>query len=212
MKPNMKTFQQLIRDLRENKILQKVFKIRAKRRRKNVVNVEHLRGFFSTLQPDFGVLSEKNYFTAGLLYILLPVALLVGFAMPAAAANLTVEFDPDPLFSESNALPGDTSQPIATVTNHTDQTQAIYIGATNVIDDDGLSSYIDLTIESDNSQVWSGTFADLFAVDEIYLSDLGPGQTVQYDFTARFRSEAGNETQTAMLGFDIWLGLWCTIK
>lgn len=144
-------------------------------------------------------------FTFKLILVLVAV---FGGAGLASAQSLAVTFTPDPLFSVSNALPGDAVMPYAELSQTSGSSQDIYVGATNVDDSDGLGSVVDLQItdHDTNDVLWSGTFADLFSSGQHFLLNLPDSTNKQLDFDANFQSSAGNEYQNATMLFDIWLG------
>lgn len=140
------------------------------------------------------------------------ISSLLLFSLPAqvhaAPDDLIVEFNPNPLFSESNFLPGDQTNPkTATVTNNTDSSQDIIIEAINVNDPDNLGSAITLTIKEDSTTLFDDTLENFFNGGQIGLSTLaGNGASTVYSFTALFNTRATNALQEKSLGFDLLIG------
>ncbi len=122
-----------------------------------------------------------------------------------AQSGLDVVFNPDPMFSKDNFMPGETASASSFVTNTSGQPQRIAAEAINVIDPHGLSDGLSLTIKEGGNVRYDNSLAHFFNSGEVYLSDLSTGQNTRYDFLVRF--DAGSESpQGAELGFDIIIG------
>ena len=65
----------------------------------------------------------------------------------AIAANLIVDFSPDPLFASADFSPGNSVSGLVKVTNTSGQTQKVVAEADNVIDSNNFSSYLNLIIK-----------------------------------------------------------------
>jgi len=139
-----------------------------------------------------------------------------------AQTNLVdILFENTPLFNEANFLPGDSITRWAKVTNVSGETQRIATEAINYtkpIPADDLSRALMLVIKKQGgTDLYGGSsptgpkslynfYQDSEAYLEIYLSDLGNGETVQYDFTISFPSEKENEWQEKTTHFDVLIG------
>lgn len=147
-------------------------------------------------------------------YILTVSAIFLGLMVlpiqPVLAAGLTVGFScgsPDcPIFGVANFAPGGTATGWAKVTNSSGVTKKVVIEAMNETDPDNLSSKINLTIKEGDQIRYNDTFANFFANGETFLSDLADGSQAQYDLTATFNFEAGDDFQGKSLGFNISIG------
>jgi len=147
-------------------------------------------------------------------YILTISAIFLGLMVlpiqSALAAGLTVEFSCGnstcPIFGVVNFAPGGTATGWAKVTNGSDVTKKVVIKAINETDSGNLSSKINLVIKEGDEIRYSDTFTNFFADEEIFLSSLASGIQTQYDLTATFNFEAGDDFQGKSLGFDISIG------
>lgn len=138
------------------------------------------------------------------------------FIQPTLAGpSLTVEFEQNPLFSNTDIKPGDSVTKWIKVTNHYyDQTKPIAVEAiyypgfpdSNNVPTDDLSRALDIVISQGATVLYNKTLYDFYVDGETYLSDIGPEQTIQYDFTISFPSEKENEWQNKTTGFDILIG------
>jgi len=150
-------------------------------------------------------------FSITLLSAALPIGGQGFLFVPSALANgnLVVVFQPNPLFSEANFLPGDTVGGSAQVTNNTAETQKIGTQAVSVSDPDDLGGVLYLEIKENATSLYTGTLSDFFTAGEIYLSDLaGNGANTTYEYSITFDSNAGDEYQGLGLGFDINIGFF----
>jgi len=120
--------------------------------------------------------------------------------------SLIVEFEKTPLFDEVNFLPGQGVSRLVKVTNNSGQPQRIATEAINVSDPNRLGDVLNLEIKEGGITRYNDTFSKFFTAGEIYLSDLGSGEQIQYDFIVTFYSGAGNPFQGKSLGFDILIG------
>lgn len=145
---------------------------------------------------------NKRFITRTILTTLFLSLFGIGFAY---AANLIVDFEYDPLFSEADFKPGDAVVRWVKVSNNSGQTMPIAAEAINVFDD-GLGDVLYLEITEDSSTLFDGTLAEFFDEGEYYLSDVANGIQAQYDFSVTFHPEAGNDYQETTLGFDLIVG------
>lgn len=142
--------------------------------------------------------------------IIIPIvslAVLLSAIFPAqATGDLAVEFELTPLFSNVNFLPGNSKTRWVKVTNYGAQTEKVVISATETADAGQLGQVIRLAVKENNITIYDGTLAQFFSAGEIYLTDLAPGATKQYDFLVAFDETAGNNYQGKQLEFDLTVG------
>lgn len=111
----------------------------------------------------------------------------------------------NPLFANANFLPGEEVVRWVTVANKTAENQPIAVKAIAVLDD-GLSEQMRLAISVDNNTLYNEILSDFFSAGEVFLSDLPPNSSLQYDFKINFLEQAGNEYQNRQTRFDIIVG------
>ena len=134
------------------------------------------------------------------------------FCTPSTQAvgnPLTVEFEQDPLFSNTDIKPGDSITRWAKVTNNYEETKPVAAEAINYpnpVPSDDLSRALDIIIKKGTSELYNNSLYNFYLNGETYLSDIGSGETTQYDFTISFPIEKGNEWQGKTTGFDILIG------
>lgn len=121
----------------------------------------------------------------------------------AFAGILTVNFESDPLFGEANFLPGDTVSRTVEVINTDDQPHDVYVEMVNVVDG-GLGDLMDVTITSGGA-LFSGTFNQLDAANEQFLSTLPSNTAAVYTFNMTFQPQTTNG-QGGSLAFDFCIG------
>ncbi len=135
------------------------------------------------------------------------------FVQPAYAAGLSVEFKngpSQPLFNETNFLPGGESVSWAKVTNTSGATQriatqALYSGA--YPDPNRLGDVLNLVIKQGDRTIYNNALSNFLANGEVYLSDLANGANTQYDFIVSFYSGAQNTFQGKTINpFNILIG------
>lgn len=130
-----------------------------------------------------------------------------GFAKPAEAVSpMSVVFYPNPLFSDSNFMPGDFKEASATITNNTDANQDAYIEAVSVIDDDNLASQMNIEIFENSSSIFHGNFASFLTAGPVSLSSISEGGSKKYDLKISFIEGSDNDYQGKTLSFDICVG------
>jgi hypothetical protein len=120
-------------------------------------------------------------------------------------ANVTVDFEATPLFSDANVLPGDSVTRSVTVTNTGTETEQVLVGTTNVFTGD-LADIITLTIATTNDTYFTDTFNAFFAAGEVSLGALAAGVSKTYDFTADFGNTTDNDLMSSSFGFDLVVG------
>lgn len=129
------------------------------------------------------------------------------FSAHAAAGDLEVIFESQPLFSEANFLPGGETARFIKVKNNTSDSKNIIIEAINKSDPDGFASQLTLDIKEGLTSRYSDTLENFFAAGEVALSFLaGNGAQTQYDVTIGFTSASDNTYQGKTLGFDLLVG------
>ncbi len=131
-------------------------------------------------------------------------------ALPALAQtpppDLQVVFNPNPLFSQVNFAPGQTTTGSIHVTNNTAQTQKAQIEAVNQINAGGLAEQFDFVVKLNGNTLYEKTLKEFFDAGQVYLSDVASGATVQYDLSVTFKPEANNDFQGKTVGFDLDAG------
>ena len=121
------------------------------------------------------------------------------------------------MFYNTDIKPGDSVTKWIKVKNeYYDQTKPIAVEAINYpnpVPGDDLSRALDIIIQKEGLDLYGGssltgtkTLYDFYLDGETYLSDIGPEETIQYDFTVSFPSEKENEWQEKTTGFDILIG------
>ncbi len=141
-----------------------------------------------------------------ILFSVIAMAVPVSFAF-AQPANLVVDFENEPLFSEANFLPGDTVIRWVKVTNNTPETKKIIVEAININDNDGLGDVFNLKIKEGTTLLYDDTLSDFFDAGEVVLSDLaGNSSQTQYDFEIYFNLSSGDDYQEKQVGFDFLIG------
>lgn len=134
------------------------------------------------------------------------------FIVPAQAQAvdiLDINFEQQPLFSNANILPGDEIIRYVEVRNKdSENSYTIATKADNVTNSDGLGDVMYLTIfnHDTNEIYYENILTDFFNAGVVELSDLGPGETIKYDYKIYFQNTAGNAYQNKTLGFDIVVG------
>src|SRR3989344_361934 len=135
------------------------------------------------------------------------ISLLAVSPAAALAANLVVEFENTPLFSEANFLPGSEVTRFAKFPNNATSPQAIIVEAINVSDPDGFGGVLELKITEGVNELYADALSAFFAAGQVSLAELaGDGGQTEYVFTIRFPAEAGNSYQEKSLGFDLLIG------
>lgn len=124
----------------------------------------------------------------------------------ALAANLEVQFEKTPLFSETNFLPGENVSRWVRVTNNSGESQRIATEAINKNDPDRLGDVLNLEIKEGGVRLYNDALSKFFTAGEVFLSDLAPANSTQYDFIVTFYSGSGDPFQGKSLGFDLLVG------
>jgi len=125
----------------------------------------------------------------------------------AADNDLIVNFETDPLFNESNFLPGDQIIKSVEVINNTSDTKDIIAEAINVEDPENFSDVLNLVIKEGEEEIFSGRLSEFFRAGEVSLSSLsGEGGGTIYKFLISFPEGTNNEFQGKGMAFDILIG------
>lgn len=143
----------------------------------------------------------------------------------ATTGSLIITFEDDPLFKEADLKPGDSVSRWVEVSNNTGEIKRIITEAINYpgfpdsdsVPTDDLSRVLMIVISKNGTDLYGGSsltglkslynfYQDSENYLEIYLSDIGNGETIQYDFTISFPYDEGNEWQEKTTGFDILIG------
>ena len=128
------------------------------------------------------------------------------FSVPVFAAGLAVDFESEPLFSESNFIPGDSVTKWIKVSNTSGKTKTIITEAINIVDSDNLSDVLEIEIKDGSDVLYNDTLAEFFNDSEIILNSITTESSKQYNFTISFITGSDNEYQADNLGFDILIG------
>ncbi|MCK4355401.1 fibronectin type III domain-containing protein [Candidatus Parcubacteria bacterium] len=138
------------------------------------------------------------------------LSLILGFSFTGfsvcAQNGLEMQFEQDPLFTETNFLPGDSSDGWIKVENNGAEPRTISIYTDNVTDPAHLGDVLNLEIKEGASTLYSNTLSHLFSQTSIDLSVLANGAQTQYDLDITFALLAGNEYQGETLQFDLVIG------
>ncbi|MDZ7726492.1 MAG: hypothetical protein U5L75_02840 [Candidatus Campbellbacteria bacterium] len=143
-------------------------------------------------------------------YIAIFLLLLVPAGVDAESGNpLTVDFDPNPLFSEGgNFLPGDTASGEITAKNNTKTDQDLYIRFLENSQSNNLGDAIVISVsESGGSDVEEQNINDWFSDGRVSLGKLSGGESASFDLFALFEEQSGNEYQNGHVDFDVCVGL-----
>jgi len=139
--------------------------------------------------------------------------LLCGNVVEAADDGLVVEFEQEPLFSETNLSPGDTVTRWIKVTNNSDSSQKIAIKVDDIqecSEAECLSDVLNIVIEESGIELYDNLLTQFYNEGEVFLSNLDSGNNTQYDITAAFPETAENEYQNKTTGFDLIIGFQVT--
>src|SRR4030042_7006636 len=133
---------------------------------------------------------------------------LILFGLPAVAlaANLSVNFQYDPLFSELDVKPGDSVIRTVIVTNNSDSPQQVATESINEVDNEGLGSAMRIDISDSSGPLYSSTLATFLNSGEVSLSSLASGASETYSYTISFPNTDDNTLQRTTLGFDLCVG------
>lgn len=142
-------------------------------------------------------------------YIAIALLLLVPASADALSGDpLTVDFDPNPLFSEGgNFLPGDTASGTITAENNTETEQDLYIRFIENDQANNLGDAIQISVsDSGGGEVENQSLNDWFADNKVFLTTFSGSEEVEFDVFALFEEESGNEYQNGHVDFDVCVG------
>jgi hypothetical protein len=150
-------------------------------------------------------------------------ALMVGVALVAMpTVALAQASGPDSALTLDRLAPGISRQGTVSVTNPSDQPVTVALATLDLSDDDNgcvlsetrdgdttcgetggeLSQWLDVSIAEGGQQLWSGRLTELDK-DRRLPGVLDPGETKNLDVTVALPFEAGNDTQTDRVSFDL---------
>ena len=128
-----------------------------------------------------------------------------------AIGDLTVLWETDPLFNETNIAPGFTKTKTVNVANGAVSSRPVGVRGILTSDPGNLASVMDIEIKEGLTIRYSDTLAQFFTdsagPNGIFLSDLSAGANTDYDFIVTFDSSAGNLFQNQTIIFDLQIGL-----
>lgn len=151
-------------------------------------------------------IASKFKFIPPAIIFALAILLLPATALAVVDPNLTVVFNPNPLFSQVNFAPGQTTTGSIQVTNNSAQTQKAQIEAIKQSNEGGLAEQFNFVVKQDGNILYEKTLKEFFDAGQVYLSDVASDATVKYDLSVTFKSEAGNDLQGKTVGFDLVAG------
>ncbi len=137
----------------------------------------------------------------------LAAVMVFSYASTTYAANISVDFEQEPLFSEGDIKPGDTISRTVVVTNTSTESQDVYVKATNGFSTGNLASTLFLSVTGGGTLINNlpiSSFID--GTPRALTSNLTNGASVTYTFSVAFPSTAGNEFQLGTAGFDFCIG------
>ncbi len=137
--------------------------------------------------------------------IALAASMLFGWVGVAAASDLSVSYQSDPLFYNSNLAPGESVSKTVTVTNTGTVNQSLYLDTKNS-SSDGLADVMTLSIASSSITYFTDTFSNLFTTAQVFLGDVAPAATRTFVLTATMATSSDNMYQATTMGFDLCLG------
>lgn len=128
-----------------------------------------------------------------------------------AIGDLTVSWETDPLFNETNIAPGFSQTKNVNVSNGAISARPVGVRGILNSDTGNLASVMNIEIKEGAAMRYSNTLAQFFAesagIDGIFLSNLSAGNNTNYSFIITFDSSAGNEFQNQTIIFDLQIGI-----
>lgn len=131
-----------------------------------------------------------------------------GFLGLSASAQAIdrVEFQNQPLFSETNFVPGDAVTRWIILRNDDTVEHQAFVKVLDIDNSDSLGDVLHLQI-SDGVNIWfDGTLSQFFSGSYILLEKIPAGQERTYNFIVTFEPSSGNEYQEDSLGFSLQAG------
>lgn len=124
----------------------------------------------------------------------------------------------NPIFVVRNFFPGDIATRTVGVTNGASVVREVGVIGANLTGDTALAGELEITVSKGGVDLYGGTsgtgvktvaqfITDGTLANPIVLTNVNAGQTVQFDFTVKFKELAGNEFQNKSITLDITLGL-----
>jgi len=111
---------------------------------------------------------------------------------------------PDPMFSLTNMLPGDTEEKTFNVKNESPQEESVVMKFIKIDEDKNFSEILDIdVIELPSNVVFSGKLKDLFSLPSIDLGVFPGASARNFKVNLHFPKESGNEYQNAFVSFNI---------
>ena len=145
-----------------------------------------------------------------IIFTLIFLACFVRVDLASAQSILSVEFENEPLFSETNFVPNQAVTKYVRVTNNSTEGNVVLVEAINLVSCNPgvcLSDALNLIIKKGPEEFFNDSLTEFFDSGEIILGNLSNGETNQYDFIVTFKPESGNEYQSLSTGFDLLVGL-----
>ncbi|PIP33890.1 hypothetical protein COX69_03315 [Candidatus Falkowbacteria bacterium CG_4_10_14_0_2_um_filter_48_10] len=139
-------------------------------------------------------------------FLFLLVAGLANGRPAQASGNLEIIFQNEPLFSQTDFLPGDRVTRWVKIFNRGPDNLEIGVKAANFSDPEGLGGKLTIAIEQDGVQLYTNSLAGFFAAGEIPLTSAPVGESRQYDLSVAFNLNAPNADQGRILSFDLVFG------
>ena len=136
-----------------------------------------------------------------------------GNIVRAQPDDLVVEFEQEPLFSETNLGPGESVTRWIKITNNSDSAQRIAIKADNIQECSGtdcLSDILEILIKEGTVELYKKSLTQFYSEGEVFLSNLDSGSSTQYDIVVNFSEISGDAYQDKTTGFDLIIGFQLT--
>jgi len=155
-------------------------------------------------------MNNKKKMNKKIIFITILGFLLLWTTPVFAQADLVVDFEEEPLFNETNFLPGQAVTRCADVTNNSGETQKIGLEIVNNSNcsTDCLSDVLFLDVKENSSIIHTDSLSDFYIAGEQVLSDLGAGGDTIYCFSMTFNPNSGNEYQNTNTNFNINIGFF----
>ncbi len=138
--------------------------------------------------------------------IIIPILFLLPLSAFAANPPLSVSFNPNPLFSDSNFLPGDYKEASIIMGNGDSVERNAYIEAVNTSNIGNLASQMNLRILDGSTEIYNNNFEDFLNAGPVPLSSIGTGDSKTYNLKITFLENASDNYQGKTLKFDICVG------
>jgi len=118
------------------------------------------------------------------------------YAANLTAGSLTISYDGDQLFNETNIKPGDVIERNISVTNNGTLPHSFSMSASNVTGN--LASVLQIEPRENGLAFWNETLASLASLpngSKVIISSIDPGATRNLQIAAIFPASAGNDYQ-----------------